>query len=79
MYYLQLGVVTHVLCDVQFLSMMCDVQGHSTASSLPPLPENGPTEETQLQEEEAKGDHSPVPSANTSHVEEVEEEGADEV
>ena len=55
------------------------MQGHSTAASLPPLPENGPTEETQVQEGEARGDHLPIPSATTSHVEEVEEEAAEEV
>ena len=55
------------------------MQGHSTAASLPPLPENGATEETQVQEMEAKGDHSPIPSATTSRVEEVEEEAAEEV
>ena len=69
-----------MFCGVQLLSfncvvVICDMQGHSTAASLPPLPENGPTEETKVQEVEAKGDHSPIPSANTSHV---EEETADE-
>ena len=55
------------------------MQGHSTAVSLPPLPEDGPTEETQAQEVEAKGGQSPIPSATTSHVEEVEEEAVEEV
>ena len=55
------------------------MQNHSTAASLPPLPEDGPTEETQVQEVEAKGDQSPIPSANTSHVEEGEGDAVEEV
>ena len=56
------------------------MQGHSTASTLPPLPENGPTHETEVQEVETKGgDESPLPSATTSPMEEVEEEEVDEV
>ena len=55
------------------------MQGHSTATSLPPLPENGETEETQVQVVDPKGDQSPIPSATTSRVEEVEEEAAEEV
>ena len=51
-----------MFCGVQLLSfncvaVICDMQGHSTAASLPPLPENGPTEETKVQEVEAKGNH----------------------
>ena len=56
------------------------MQGHSTASTLPPLPEDGPTHETEVQTVETKGgDESPLPSATTSPMEEVEEEGAEEV
>ena len=56
------------------------MQGHSTASTLPPHPENGPTHETEVQEVEAKGgDESPLTSATTSPMEEVEEEGAEEI
>ena len=56
------------------------MQGHSTASTLPPLPENGPTHETEVQEVETKGgNESPLPSATTSPMEEVEEEEAEEV
>ena len=56
------------------------MQGHSTASTLPPLPESGPTEETKVQEVETKGgDESPLPSATTSPTAEVEEEEGDEV
>jgi hypothetical protein len=58
---------------------MYAMQGHSTAASLPPLPENGETEETQVQEVDLKGNQSPIPSATTSHVEEVEEEATEEV
>ena len=56
------------------------MQGHSTASTLPPLPEGGPTEETKVQEVGAKGgDESPLPSASTSPVAAaVEEEEGDE-
>jgi len=58
---------------------MYAMQGHSTATSLPPLPENGETEETQVQVVDPKRDQSPIPSATTSHAEEVEEEAAEEV
>ena len=55
------------------------MQGHSTASTLPPLPENGPTHETEGQEVETKGgDESPLPSATASPSEEAEEEGVEE-
>ena len=58
------------------------MQGHSTASTLPPLPEDGPTEETEVQEVQdvpAKGaDESPLPSATTSPTENAEEEEVDE-
>ena len=54
-------------------------QGHSTATFLPPLPENGETEETQVQVVDPKKDVSPIPSATTSHAEEVDEEVAEEV
>ena len=66
-----------LILTLQFV--MCAMQGHSTAASLPPLPENGETEETQVQVVDPKGDQSPIPSATTSHVEEVEEEAAEEV
>ena len=57
---------------------MC-MQGHSTASTLPPLPEDGTTHETKVQMVEAKGgDESPLPSATTSPTEEVEEERVEE-
>ena len=50
------------------------MQGHSVESTLPPLPENGPTVETVAQELEIRGvDNSPVPSATTSREEENEE------
>ena len=73
-----------MFCDMRFLILtlqfvMYAMQGHSTAASLPPLPENGETEETQVQVVDPKGDQSPIPSATTSHVEEVEEEAAEEV
>ena len=55
------------------------MQGHSTAASLPPLPENGETEETQALVVDPKGDQSPIPSATTSHADEVDEEAAEEV
>ena len=49
------------------------MQGHSTASTLPPLPEDGPTHETEVQEVETNGgDESPLPSATTSPTEEEE-------
>ena len=51
------------------------MQSHSTASTLPPLPEDGPTYETEVTVEAKGGDESPLPSATTSHTEEVEEEG----
>lgn len=54
-------------------------EGHSTATSLPPLPENGETEETQVQVMDPKGDQSPIPSATTSHAAGVNEEAAEEV
>src|SRR6185369_8664992 len=46
---------------------------------LPPLPENGETEETLVRVVDPKRDQSPIPSATTSHAEEVEEETAEEV
>ena len=56
------------------------MQGHSTASNIPPLPKDGLTHETEVQTVETKGgDESPLPSATTSPMEEVEEEGAEEV
>ena len=56
------------------------MQGHSTSSTLPYLPEDGPTHETEVQTIQSKGgDESPLPSATTSPTEEVEEEGAEEV
>ena len=49
------------------------MQGHSVESSLPPLPENGPTIETTALELDVRGvDNSPVPSA-TSRDEENDE------
>ena len=54
-------------------------QGHSTATFLPPLPENGETEETQVQVVDLKKDVSPIPSATTSHVAEVDEKVMEEV
>ena len=55
------------------------MQGHSTASTLPPLPENGPTVETMVQEVEAKGvDGSPLPSATTSTLENIVKEEVEE-
>ena len=73
-----------MFCDVRFFILtlqfvMYAMQGHSTAASLPPLPENGETEETQAQVVDPKGDQSPIPSATTSHVEEVEEEAVEVV
>ena len=57
-----------------FCFAVSNVQSHSVVSSLPPLPENGPTAETAVQELEVKGvDTSPVPSATTSRDEEVDE------
>ena len=55
------------------------MQGHSTASTLPPLPEDGPTHETEVTVEAKGGDESPLPSATTSPTEEVGEEGVEEV
>ena len=50
------------------------MQGQSIVLSLPPLPEHGPTVEMVTQELEVKGvDTLPVPSANTSRDEEVDE------
>ena len=54
------------------------MQGHSTASTLPPLSEDGPTHETEVTVEAKGGDESPLPSATTSPTEEVEEEGVEE-
>ena len=54
------------------------MQGHSTASTLPPLPEDGPTYETEVTVGAKVGDESPLPSATTSPTEEVEEEGVEE-
>ena len=49
------------------------MQGHSVESTLPPLPENGPTAETVALELDVRGlDNSPVPSA-TSQDEENDE------
>ena len=55
------------------------MQGLSTATSLPPLPENGETEETQVQVVDPKKVESPIPSATTSQAEEFNEEVAEEV
>ena len=50
------------------------MQCHSVESSLPPLPENGPTAETVAQELDVRVvDTSPVPSAATSQDEEIDE------
>ena len=54
------------------------MQGHSTTSTLPPLPEDGPTPETEVTVEAKGGDESPLPSATTSPTEEVEEEEVEE-
>ena len=54
------------------------MQGHSTASTLPPLPKDGPNHETEVTVEAKGGDESPLPSATTSPIEEVEEEGVEE-
>ena len=54
------------------------MQGHSTTSTLPPLPEDGPTYETEVTVEAKGGDESTLPSATTSPTEEVEEEGVEE-
>ena len=49
------------------------LQGHSVESSMPPLPENGPTVETTVLDLDPKGlDDSPMPSA-TSREEEATE------
>ena len=50
------------------------VQWHSTASSLPPLPESGPTDEVALQEVGNTASLSPIPSMHTSNAEEAKEE-----
>ena len=55
------------------------MQGHSITSTLPPLPEDGPTYETEVTVEAKGGDESPLPSATTSRMEEAEEEEAGEV
>ena len=72
-----LCVCSILLLTLQFMTYA--MQDHSTATSLPPLPENGETEETQVQVVDPKGDQSPIPSATTSHAEEVNEEAAEEV
>ena len=47
------------------------MQGHSFETSLPPLPENGPTAKTVAQELDIRVvDNSPVPSSTTSRDEE---------
>ena len=54
---------------------MCleNLQGHSVESSLPSLPENGPTAETAALELDVRGiDDSPVPSATSREEENVE-------
>ena len=56
---------------------VCD-QGHSTAASLPPLPESGPAEEAALLDEGKKTVTTP-PSANTSATEETEAEEVNQV
>ena len=72
-----------MLCIHRFLflslSFLHVTQGLSTATSLPPLPENGETEETQVQVVDPKKVESPIPSATTSHADEVDEEAAEEV
>ena len=46
------------------------MQGHSVESTLPPLPENGPTVETAGLELDVRGvDNSPVPSATSQDKE----------
>ena len=48
-------------------------QGHSVESSMPPLPENGPTVETTVLDLDPKGlDDSLVPSATSREEETVE-------
>ena len=54
------------------------MQGHSTISTLPPLPEDGPTYETEVTVDAKGGDESPQPAATASPSEEVEEEGVEE-
>ena len=54
------------------------MQGHSTASTLPPLPKDGPTHETEVTVEAKGVDEWPLPSATTSPIEEVEEERVEE-
>ena len=56
---------------------VCD-QGHSTAASLPPLPESGPAEEAALLDEGKKTVTTP-PSANSSATEETETEEVNQV
>ena len=61
-------------CFSEFCFAALNVHCHSGVSSLPPLPEHGPTAETAVQELEVKGvDTSPVPYANTLRDEEVDE------
>ena len=80
MYLLSSGFITLYFCIFNSLDVLLYVQGHSTALTLPPLPENGPTHETEVQTVETKGgDESPLPSATTSPMEEVEEEEAEKV
>ena len=54
------------------------MQGHSTASSLPPLPEAGPTSETMAQEDLHVPATEPA-SAHTTPVENLEVEAGYEV
>ena len=53
---------------------MISLQGHAVESSMPPLPENGPTAETTV----VDLDPSPVPSAN-SREEEIAEATEEEI
>ena len=53
------------------------LQGHSTTSTLPPLPEDGPTYETEVTVDAKGGDESPLPSATASPSEEAEEDGVE--
>ena len=55
------------------------MQGHSTASTLPPLPQDGLTAEIVVQKVEAKGvDGSPLSSATTSTLENIVKEEMEE-
>ena len=72
-YMLRFVLLVATFDDFEFWFFLVTFQGHSVESSMPPLPENGPTVETTVLELDPKGlDDSPVPF-ETSREEETAE------